>query len=223
MARRTGHRGKLGGVTVNRAEVRDALEDGRVHCAIGLVVHRPNDDSHFTIETDANGNPVDVSVEVDLMPRREAVTARLGALAGGTGSGIWRVPPPGTEVMVMVPRGELENGPVIVGELSSRGVPGALDKDSLVIINPGKVIMASKNDQVYLGSQDGTGCQPVHRKNDHGSAGTLTIGAVGTTSVTVTYVDPDGNTTGAINVTGAPTAFALKTKATEGAAGVQAK
>jgi hypothetical protein len=79
---------------------------------------------------------------------------------------------------------------------------------------------------VYLGSQDGTGCQPVHRKNDHGNAGTLTIAAAGTTVVSVTYVDPDGNSTGALPANtgaGGPAAVALKTKATEGAAGVQAK
>jgi hypothetical protein len=101
------NRGRLGGRTVNRAEVRDALEDGRVHCALGLVVKRPNETSHYSLETDDTGSPVDVLVEVDLMPRQEAVTCRLGALAGGPGSGIWRIPPPGTEVMVMVPRGEL--------------------------------------------------------------------------------------------------------------------
>lgn len=223
MGRRTNYRGKLGGRTVNRAEVRDALEDGRLHCAVGIVVHRPTESSHFEIIKDDAGNPVDVSVDVDIMPRQEAATCRLGALAGGPGSGIWRVPPPGAEVMVCIPRGELENGPFIVGELSTRSVPAALDQDSLVIINPGKVIMASKNDQVYLGTQDGTGAQPVHRKNDHGVGGTLTVTAAGTTVVTVTYVDPDGNSTGPLPTTGAGAVVNLKTKATEGAAGVQAK
>ena len=218
MARRLG-RGRLGGQTVNRAEVRDALEDGRVHCSVGVVVHRPNEDSHYEVIEDDAGNPVDVSVEVDLMPRSEAVTARLGALAGGAGSGIWRIPPPGTEVMVMVPRGELENGPVIVGELSSRAVPPALDQDTLVIINPGKVIMASKNDQVYLGSPDGSGTSPVHRKGDHGDVGKLTLTVGGTATLGWSYTDADGTTT--TGASGAP--ITLKNKSTEGANGVQAK
>lgn len=165
MASRVG-RGRLGGRTVNRAEVRDALEDGRIHCAVGLVVVPNNEDSHYEIEADNDGNPVDVLVNVSLMPRQEAVLCRLGALAGGPGSGIWRIPPVGAEVMVMVPRGELENGPVIVGELSTRGIPSALDQDSLVIINPGKVIIASQDDKVYLGSVDGTGTQPAVRGDD---------------------------------------------------------
>jgi hypothetical protein len=154
-------RGRLGGRTANRAEVRDAMEDQRVHVCVGLVVKRPNDDAHYEIVKDDAGAPVDVLVEVDLMPRGEAVTARLGALAGGPGCGIWRIPPAGTEVVVSIPRGELENGPCIVGELSTRGVPGALDQDTLVVINPGKVIVASKNDKVYVGSEDGTGTQPM--------------------------------------------------------------
>lgn len=206
-------KGHLGGRTPNRAEVRDALEDQRVHVCVGLVVKRPNETSHYEIIKDDAGSPVDVSVEVDLMPRGEAVTARLGALAGGPGCGIWRIPPAGTEVVVAIPRGEPENGPCIVGCLSTRGVPSALDGDTLVLINPGKVIMASKNDKVYVGSEDGTGTQPMVLGNSlETRLSDLESKFVGHThafAATATYVTGTGPGTSAPAGTSAPTTSTL--------------
>jgi hypothetical protein len=59
-----------------------------------------------------------------------------------------------------------------VAVLSSRNVPGALDEDTLVLLNPKKVIIASKDDKVYLGSVDGTGTKPAARKDDTLTAST---------------------------------------------------
>lgn len=79
-------------------------------------------------------------------------------------------------------------------------------------------VLLNKNGEIILNG----GSAKVARVGDHAPAGTLTIGAVGTTAVTVTYVDPDGTTTGPTNVTGAPTAFSLKAKINEGANKVKA-
>jgi hypothetical protein len=157
---------EIGSFTPARSDMQEVLQDRRVWTGVGVVVKRPNDDAHYEIVKDSAGNPVDVLVEVDFMPNAEPVYARLGALSGGAGAGIWSIPPVGTEVVLALPGGELDGMPCIVGRLSSRNIPGALDADTLVIINPKKVIIASQNDKVYLGSQDGTGCQPAAVADD---------------------------------------------------------
>jgi hypothetical protein len=153
-------RGRLGSFTPDRADMREVLADPRTWCGIGIVVARDGG-AHYEIIDDDSGNPVDVLVEVDFMPKREPLYCRLGAVAGGPGSGIWRIPPAGTEVYVAIPGGQLDGLPLLIAVLSSRNVPAALDADTLVVINPGKVIIASKDDKVSIGATDGVGCQPA--------------------------------------------------------------
>ena len=113
--------------------MREALADGRVHTCLGLVVAR--DGAHFSIEED------DILVELDLIPNEEPVTARMGAVGGGQGLGIWFVPPVRSEVAVLVPDGELACGPVIVGVLSSGGLPSGVAEGVTVIANSSKVLI----------------------------------------------------------------------------------
>ncbi len=113
--------------------MREALADSRVHSCLGLVVSR--DGSHFAIEDN------DVLVELDLVPNEEPVTARMGVVGGGQGVGIWFVPPVGSEVAVLVPDGELACGPVIVGVLSSGGLPDGVAEGVTVIANSSKVLI----------------------------------------------------------------------------------
>lgn len=115
--------------------LRDALMDDRVHVGLGKVVKRDGESTHFEI---ADG---DVLVEVDLVSDAgQPLTCRLGGMAGGAGTGLWRIPPVGTEVVVLIPMGELERAdPVIVGTLASGTAPAGLDETTLVVLNPGKV------------------------------------------------------------------------------------
>jgi hypothetical protein len=143
--------------------LRKILEDRRMWCGLGLVVKRDGETSHFEIETDDSGNPSDVLVEVDLMPEGIPVTARLGCGAGSLGSGGWKIPAPGTEVVWMAPHGEMEADVMIVGTLATRAVPGALDADTYVLVQPKNLIIASQDGsgKVKVGSPDGSGTEPA--------------------------------------------------------------
>jgi len=112
---------------VDLGAMREALADGKVYTGIALVVER--DGSHFTIEDG------DVLVELELMPSEEPLTARMGAAGGGSGVGIWFIPPAGSEVAVLVPDGELACGPIIVGVLSSGALPADVAAGVTVIAN----------------------------------------------------------------------------------------
>lgn len=226
-----------GAKPIEVSSMKKALEDRRFWCGLGLVVKRDGDPSHFEIEIDANGNPVDVLVEIDLMPEKTPLFARLGAGMGSLGSGGWKIPAPGTEVAVMIPTGDIEADPIIVAALSSGSVPSALDADTYVLVQPKNVVIASSDagSKVKLGAPDGsTGLADVHRKGDHGDAGTLTIVLAGSTvfvPASVQYVDPDGathtqatfSTDGVLSCSTSTLVVKLSTKATEGAANVQAK
>jgi hypothetical protein len=221
------------------AAMKKALEDKRFWCGLGKVVKRDGDDSHFEIEADDSGNPVDVLVEVDLMPEQTPLLCRLGAGTGSLGAGCWKIPAPGTEVAVMIPTGDIEADAMIVAVLSSNAVPSALDGDTFVLVQPKNLIIASQDagSKVKLGAPDGsTGLADVHRKGDHGDAGTLsiTVSGTGVAAVTAVYTDPDGGVHnlassvgdgGVVTAVGGATNATIKlsTKATEGAAAVQAK
>ena len=169
-------RRRRGSKPLDLGELREVLHDGRVWTALG-VVYAPNGQSHYSIEDN------DVLVEVQLVQSGERgggelVTCRLGAvggaLAGGACSGLWKVPAPGTEVAVLVPMGELEADPIIVGVLSSGGVPSELDADTLVLVGPKKIVVRG-GDQVHIecasGQQvvidDGSGStEPLVRKSE---------------------------------------------------------
>lgn len=145
------------------AAIRRALEDKRLWCGLGKVVLRDGESSHFEIETNDSGTPVDVLVEVDIMPEGIPVTARLGCGAGSLGAGGWKIPAPGTEVVWIAPHGEMEADLMIIATLSTNSVPSALDADTYVLVQPKNLIIASTDasGKVKLGAPDGTGTQPA--------------------------------------------------------------
>lgn len=118
------------------------MQDSRTHTAIGLVV-APGGESHFIIDGQ------DVLVDVELLPNGEQLLCRLGSIAGGAGFGVWAIPPVGTEVSVLIPHGDLEMDPVVIGTLTSGTAPAGLDASTLVIIPPpgGKVVIGDPNGQ----------------------------------------------------------------------------
>lgn len=204
--------------------LKEALKDRRVWCGLGLVVKRQGDSSHFQINND-NG---DVYVEVDLMPEGTPLTCRLGSFGGGPGTGVWRIPPEGTEVVVAVTQGEVSEQCAIIATLSTGAVPTALDGDTFVLFNPKKVHIESKDDKVEIVAKgdvtvdsQGTvniqnGSKGIARKEDHSDVGTLTLIATyvgpGAFVFSGTYVDPDGSTSSVSS--GSP--IMLKAKLTEG-------
>lgn len=203
---------------MSRADAAEVLADDRVWFAVGIVRARPNEDKHFEAIT-KDGKLVDVSVEVDIMPRRESVTCRLGGFGGARG--IWRIPPPGTEVAVAIPGGELEGGPVIVAVLSSRDVPAGLDEDTLVVSNPKRVLVYSEDDKVFLGSNDGTGCKGVAYKDGQVNLGRFThvpASGTGVTACKLLWTPPGGGAPAEIT-----TATELDGKITDGSATTEVK
>jgi hypothetical protein len=74
----------------------------------------------------------------------------LGTFGGGPGTGIWRIPPEGAEVVVMISQGELSEQSVIIGTLSTGDTPSTLDADTFVLINPKRVHIESKDDKCEI-------------------------------------------------------------------------
>jgi hypothetical protein len=137
--------------------MRDLLRDRRVWVGIGTVMKRQDEDSHWRFAEDENGNKVDVLVECDLHPGPIPVECRLASVGGGPGHGLWKVPPVGTQVVIVVQRGELEADCSIVGTLASNQAPDAalLDDDTLVLLNPKNIVVQSDTGDVNITATQG--------------------------------------------------------------------
>lgn len=113
------------------AQIREALRDGKIWTALGVVTRFPGESVHYEIDDDGGG----VTVDVELVPNRERVACRLGS---GSGGGVWRIPPEGAEVAVLVPMGDLDADPIITCVVSSP--PAQLTDDTeTVVVASGKV------------------------------------------------------------------------------------
>lgn len=146
---------------LDMSSVRQAMRDRRYWVGVGLV-YQPNGEEHWEIDDD-----IGVLVNVTLMPDGEPLLCRLAGLGEGGINGVWRIPPVGSEVAVGIPAGDIENDPILLGVLSSGGVPAELDADTLVVRGPKVVIIADGAVEVGgkgLTTQDGvvhgTGIDP---------------------------------------------------------------
>ena len=155
-----------------------ALEDmgfvrGFFSC-LGIVLASEDGGPHFELDGE------DLTVEVSLMPTQTQLTVRVGTVAGGPGSGIWRVPPVGAEVLVAVPDGDLDFQPTLASWYSSGSLPSDISESTLVIAAP-----AGGN--IYL--HDGSGnvdqlvTKSAYEAHTHGSP-------VGPTTVADNALDP---------------------------------
>ncbi len=110
-------RARHGKRRLDLSAVREALRDRRIYSALAIVTKGANG-IHYEIDEDEG----DILVEVVTVPDGIALTARLGAVAGAAGAGVYAIPPVGTEVAVMVPAGDLHFSPVIVATLSTGNI-----------------------------------------------------------------------------------------------------
>lgn len=191
------------GIGAALSQSAQAIVDGKLWAGVGLVVKRQGEDQHYEI---SDG---DVLVSVDLMPEGQPLWCRLGAGGGGLGGGVLRVPKVGAEVLVLVPRGELEEQPAIVAVLSSGSVDGDLDGDVLLVVNDKKVVIKSTDDQVILG---GTSGKEIARKGDAVDIGSWAV-TVGGGSVTGILVTPPGGGAPVNIPVGTPVALSAKVNA----------
>ena len=131
--------------------IRDVLADGKVWTSLGIVTRFPGETSHYEIDSE------DVLVDVQLIPDKQPILCRLAA-GMGAGRGVWFIPSVGTEVIVILPMGEIEADPVIVGCLSTGTVPDGIDASTIVICpgNGGQVLIHDNDsgDAVPLSKAD---------------------------------------------------------------------
>lgn len=142
-------RNRHGHKPADLSQLREALADDRVWSAVGVVRAREGADSHFEI---ADG---DVIVDVDLSPEGSPTWCRLGSAAGIEGGGVWRIPNPGTEVIVVQVAGDSRVMPSIVATLASGTTPIGLDKDVLLVVNTKKVRIVSTEEDVEIEAGSG--------------------------------------------------------------------
>ncbi len=139
---------------------REALADGKTWCEVGMVYQPTDAGSHFEIDED-----VGVLVHVQLMPYKTPLMCRLGGLGEGGLRGVWKVPPVGSEVAVILPGGTVESDTLIVAVLSSGGVPPELDEETLVVRGTKVVIICDDAETVEIRSASGTAL-PLATKAD---------------------------------------------------------
>lgn len=169
--------------------LRELLRDRRVWGALGVVI-KPDGDAeggggdteHFEIvpgfaeagagdDTSGGGirvggvdisgyeSIVDILVEVEIQPSRVHVTARLSGL--GSGGGVIQIPNPGDEVALLLPDGELDHMPTIVGILSRAGVLHADTGGQGPAVN--RVLIVSPEVLIHDGAG---GAEPLVRKSE---------------------------------------------------------
>lgn len=141
------------------ALLRDVVLSGRpFSCRLGVISDPDDDGQYYEIVADDSGGVDDVLVEIELIPERTAITARLTSPTAGAGRGIWSIPAIGEEVVVAIPDGRIEFTPAVVGYFSTGSVPGGeqgvatqrtIVVDSEVLVHDGAggaVPLATKSD-----------------------------------------------------------------------------
>lgn len=158
---------------LNLAPLVRALEASgprKLWAAVGVVAVPEGESSHYEL-VEEDGKLVDILVDVEFQPEGVDVTCRLGSPFGGPARGLWSVPEVGSEVIVVLPGGELAFMPSIVAVLSSGDIPNGggegpaagrtIIVDQEVLIHDG----SGGTDQVVLKSayeahKHGTGTGP---------------------------------------------------------------
>ena len=182
---------RLGHHKLDVAALREVMEDPRVWCSLGVVYQ--DGDAYYEIDDE------DVMVCVQLQPRGQIKWCWLAGVAGGPGSGLWKIPPVGSVVSVVMMGGEMDGDAVVTGVLSSAQPPSGLDADKMVMINPKDIVIKSQNGSMSFDAdgkvhiQNGKGnAQPIGRKGDPVDMGSW--GIIGT-GIVITVVPPGGGAT----------------------------
>jgi phage gp45-like len=177
-----------GNLKVDMGTLANKLHDPyEKHVELG-VVFKPDSGEHYTIEQ-TDGKNTDVYVECQLVPTQTEVTARLCCIGESGGTGIYKIPPPGTEVILVFPGGTLDAVPYIVasgntvsqdGPNSGKGVPDELDADTMVISNTKATIICNNSGDITINAKDGKVIVNASSQVE------LAVGGAGGTKLTVT-------------------------------------
>ena len=142
-------KGKRGSAGIDLSSLKEAMHDDRIWSAIGIVRAREGEGSHYEVDDG------EVLVDVDFGDWVMPVWCPLGGTGGIETAGIWRIPSPGTLVVISVLNGHEADMPCIVATLSSGAVPDALDADTLVVVNTKKIKIISLEEDVEIEAGDG--------------------------------------------------------------------
>lgn len=127
---------------------RQVFADVRTQTAIGLVVKPPDEAAHW-LRDEANR----VLCFVELKPTGGIRLCVLGGVCKARG--VVSVPPPGTQVGIVIPDGRVGAEPRIVERFDDGQEPlPELDDETLVVVGP-RVAVIARADQVYLGAIEG--------------------------------------------------------------------
>ena len=135
-------RRRRGAKRMDLTAARALLKDQRHWAAIGVVTAPADGSPYWRVDTDESGAGVDVLVEVVLHPEGVPVTARLAA-------GVWLVPSLGEEVAVLIPSGQIDFMPIIVGILSSNFVPPSSSGQGP---DPSRIVIARSQVMIHDGN-----------------------------------------------------------------------
>jgi len=133
------------------SDLRKALGDAPMHAYAGVVFKPEGASSHYQLVRQ-DGTITDVLVEVQTYPSRQDLTCKLSTMAGGPGAGLWRIPPVGTRVAVLVPEGAMDFQPTIVGILDDP--PDRVSTDRTVLVAPDKIEVSAP--KIEIGRDVGT-------------------------------------------------------------------
>lgn len=161
-------RNSVGAKRLDLTDLRELLKDRRVWAAVGRVV-QPDDGSDYWQIVVHKGDEVDIEIEVVIQPSKVPVTARL------RGGGWWEVPAVDDEVALLIPDGQLDFMPIVIGSLSSNRVPSGDQAPAPTNI----VITAPAGGKVYV--HDGSSGAKALATADHfhvDSTGGLTTGPI---------------------------------------------
>jgi len=130
------------------------MKDGRVWGEIGQV-YKPDDGPHFFVDTDNEGRRR-TYIEVRTMPGGNDLTCRLATKPS------WYIPDPGEIVAVLVPDGQIDHCPLVVGITDS----GEADSD----ISEDRTLVATDKDYVIKAPSIKLGSVGVSQKAVLGDA-----------------------------------------------------
>lgn len=140
-------RGRKSAKRIDTSGLEALVRDGRAWVKLGKVF-APDGGSHWQVK---GGK---VLVEVETMPDGCDLTCRLATWGSGGGNGGWAIPRVGSIVAVLVPDGEIEFHPLLIGVLDCNAAPAGVGESQTLIVDDRTVTIRAPS--VLLGDDDAT-------------------------------------------------------------------
>ena len=142
-------RGRKSSRRIDTDAIAAMCRDGRMWCKLGKVFKPDDQTAHWQVNDKGM-----ILIEVETMPDGLDLTCRLATSGSGGGFGLWAIPRVGSIVAVLVPDGQIEFEPVIVGVLDNNAAPDGLDETLTLLADDRPVAIRAPG--VQLGDSDAT-------------------------------------------------------------------